>query len=202
MSLLASLLSASVIAAAPATPLRWYSFDDYPQKAFDREWRGTANFEVLVAPDGKPANCTIALSSGYGILDRTTCFLAMHRARFTPARGPDGAPVYGIYRSQVVWHRPDQESLQRDPGPDLEVTLASLPSGAKEPPAVKLAYLVDPQGNPSACTPLPDSKVQPQPLVDAACAQLFGKVQRSPVTANGAAVPAVKTAAVLFTVAK
>jgi protein TonB len=202
MSLFGALLAQAVIAAAPATPLPWYSFDDYPQKAFDREWRGAANFEVIVTPEGKPASCTITQSSGYDVLDRTTCFIATHRARFTPARGPNGAPVYGSYRSQVVWHRPDQESLQRDPGPDLEVTIAALPSGAKDPPAVKLAYFVDAEGNPSACTPLPDSKAQPKPLVDAACTQLFGKIQRSPVTANGAAVPAVKTAAVLFTVEK
>ena len=202
MGIFASLLVNTVIAAAPATPLPWFNFDDYPQKAFDREWRGTANFEVLVAPDGKPANCAVVQSTGYDMLDRTTCFVAMHRARFTPARGPDGSPVYGIYRSQVVWHRPDQEKLQRDAGPDLEVTVAALPSGAREPPAVKLAYFVDPAGKPSACTPLPDSKAQPQSLVDAACTQLFGKISRSPITANGAAVPVVKTAAVLFTVAK
>ena len=127
MSLLVSLLVNAVIAAAPATPLPWYTFDDYPQKAFDREWKGAATFDVLVAPDGSPTNCTITHSTGYDVLDRQTCWVAMHRARFTPARGPDGGPVYGIYRSQVVWHRPDQESLQREPGPDLEVTIAALP---------------------------------------------------------------------------
>jgi TonB family protein len=199
MSLLTSLLVNAVIAAAPATPVPWYTFDDYPQKAFDREWKGVATFEVLVAPDGSPANCTITHSTGYDVLDRQTCWVAMHRARFTPARGPDGAQVYGTYRSQVVWHRPDQENLQRDPGPDLEVTVQALPEGTKEPPAVKLAYFVDSAGNPSACTSLPDSSQQPKALVDAACAQLFGKLARAPVTAGGAAVPAVKTAAVLFT---
>jgi hypothetical protein len=63
---------------------------------------------------------------------------------------------------------------------------------------VKLAYYVDAGGNPSACTPLPDSN-QPRELVDAACTQLFSRLARTPVTAGGAAVPAVKTAAVLFT---
>ena len=37
-----------------------------------------------------------------------------------------------------------------------------------DPPAVKLAYYVDAGGNPSACAPLPDSRAQPKPLVDAA----------------------------------
>jgi TonB family protein len=199
MSLFASLLVNAVIAAAPATPLPWYNFDDYPQKAFDREWKGAATFELLVAPDGRPANCRITHSTGYDVLDRQTCWVAMHRARFTPARGPDGNLAYGVYRSQVVWHRPDQENLQRDPGPDLEVSLAALPDGAKDPPAVKVAYYVDAAGNPSSCTRLPDSQ-QPKQLVDAACAELFGKVERSPVTAGGAGVPAVKTAAILFKV--
>jgi hypothetical protein len=100
-----------------------------------------------------------------------------------------------------MWHRPDQEKLQGEPGPDLEVTIAALPSGAREPAAVKLAYFLDTAGKPSACTPL-SGGTQVKELVDAACAQLFGRLQPLPVSANGAAVPAVKTAAVLFTVAK
>ena len=202
MTMLASLMLQSVIAAAPSTPLPWFNVDDYPMKAFEREWRGTTKFEVLVDPDGKPAGCAITRSSGYDELDKHTCFIAMHRARFTPARGPDGGNIYGLYRSQVMWHRPDQERLQGEPGPDLEVTVAALPSGAQEPPAVKIAYFVDAAGNPSACTPLPESRAQPKPLLDAACTELFGRLTRAPVTANGAAVPAVKTAAVLFSVAK
>ena len=202
MTLFASLMLQSVIAAAPSTPLPWFNMDDYPMKAFEREWRGTTKFEVTVAQDGKPVGCTVTSSSGYEELDKHTCFIALHRARFTSARGPDGAPVHGIYRSQVAWHRPDQERLQGEPGPDLEVTVAALPSGAQEPPAVKVAYFVDAAGNPSACTVLPDSRAQPKPLLDAACTELFGKLPHAPVTANGAAVPAVKTAAVLFSVAK
>jgi TonB family protein len=195
MSLFASLLLNAVIAAAPATPLPWYNFDDYPQKAFDREWKGAAQFEVVVAPDGKPTDCHITKSSGYAILDKETCFIAMKRARFTPARGPEGSPAYGIYRSLVAWHRPDQQSLQRDPGPDLEVTVQALPAGTNQPAAVKLAYFVDASGNPSACTPLPESLKQPQSLVDAACSQLLGQLPRTPAVDGGV----VKTASVLFT---
>src|SRR4051794_10000346 len=47
MSLLASLLMNAVIAAGPATPLPWYNFDDYPLKAFDREWQGTTTMSVI-----------------------------------------------------------------------------------------------------------------------------------------------------------
>ena len=110
-----------------------------------------------------------------------------HRPSLIVVTGPSGAGKGTLIR----------KLLERVP--DLEVTVQALPEGTKDPPAVKLAYFVDAAGNPSACTALPDSKVQPKLLVDAACAQLFGKLARTPVTAAGAAVPAVKTAAVLFT---
>jgi TonB family protein len=193
MPLLVSLLVNAVVAAAPATPLPWYRFEDYPIKAFTQEWKGAATFELLVDPQGRPADCKIVQSTGHAQLDKQTCFIAMHRARFTPARGPDGTPVYGSYRSMVKWHRPDQDSLQVDPGPDLEVTVAALPPGTKQPPAVKLAYFVDARGEASSCTVLPESKAQPSSLVDAACKQVLAK--GAPGSGNR---PIVKTAAVLF----
>jgi TonB family protein len=193
MALFASLLVNAVVAAAPANPLPWYSFDDYPMVAFQKQWKGAATFELLVDPQGRPTDCTITRSSGYADLDRETCFIAMHRARFTPARGPDGTPVYGAYRSMVKWHRPDQDSLQVEPGPDLEVTVASLPPGTEQPPAVKLAYFVDASGQPSSCTVLPESKVQSSTLVQVACQQVLAKAGPPPTQR-----PIVKTAAVLF----
>lgn len=193
-----SLLVSSVIAAGPATPLPWFNFDDYPMKAFEREWKGTSMFEVLVAPDGHAASCKITRSSGYQELDKQTCFVAMKRARFSPARGPEGTPSYGTYRGVVNWHRPDQQALQGSPGPDLEVTVAALPGGTQKPAAVKVAYYVDVAGNPSNCTVLPDSAHQPKALVDAACTELLGKLPHAPVMGSSGAVPAVRTAAVLF----
>ena len=198
MSLLAALFFSNVIAAGPATPLPWYDIDDYPMKAFERGWKGVTVMSVLVGPDGRPVDCLIEKSSGFEALDRQTCYGAMKRARFSPARGPDGMPTYGLYRSQVVWSRPDQDFVQRDPGPDLEVTVKALPAGTQRPAAVKIAYFVDSQGNPSSCTPLPDSLAQPKPLIDAACAELLARVPRAPVAASSGIVPAVKTAAVVF----
>jgi TonB family protein len=193
MSLLASLVVSAVVAAAPATPLPWYGTADYPDKAFAREWEGAASFEVIVAPNGRPAECRITQSSGHDVLDKQTCYIAMNRARFSPARGPDGTPVYGAYRSMVKWHRPDRDKLQAEPGPDLELTVASMPAGTAMPAAVKIAYFVDAQGQPSACTALPESKAQPSALVEAACRAMFATV--APGTANR---PMVRTAAVVF----
>ena len=194
MGLLASLVVSDVVAATPATPLPWYSFADYPMKAFTEQWKGAATFELLVDPQGRPGACTIIQSTGYPSLDRETCFIAMHRARFSPARGPDGSPVYGSYRSMVKWHRPDQDNLQVEPGPDLEITVSALPPGTKKPAAVKLAYFVDARGQASSCTVLPESKSQPSSLIEAACNHVLTKG-----TATAGNRPTVRTAAILFT---
>jgi TonB family protein len=196
MPIIGSLLLSAVIATTPATPLPWFDLNDYPTKAFEREWQGTTNFDVIVDPQGRSADCKIAKSSGYEMLDRQTCWVAMKRASFTPAIGADGRPAFGVYRSQVVWSRPDRAGLQRSLGPDLEISVNQLPAGTTGPAAVKLAYFVDSQGNPSACTALPDSAKQPKQLVDLACQALFQQLPHEAVTANGYTVAAVKTAAV------
>jgi len=198
------LLVGSVIAATSASPLPWFTVDDYPTKAFEREWQGVTTFDVIVDQTGRPADCKITKSSGYEMLDRQACYVAMKRARFTPASGASGERTFGVYRSQVVWARPDRDggSLQRDLGPDLEVNVSQLPAGISGPLAVKLAYFVDAQGNASACTSLPASNGQPAPVVDAACKALLQQVGRQPVTASGSPVPAVRTAAVKVSVAK
>lgn len=193
-----SLLAGTVVAATPVTPAPWFEFRDYPMKAFEKQWEGVTGFELLVAPDGKIASCKITDSSGHEELDQTTCFLATKRASFRPARGPDGQPVWGVYRSQALWALPEH-SVPAPAAPDLEVSLNKLPDGAQEPPAVKLAYSVDAQGNSSACTVMPTSLKQPEVLIDLACKELLSRAPRTPVLSpTGQPVAAVRTGAVLF----
>ena len=201
MGIISSLLAGAVVATTPSTPLPWFDLNDYPVKAFAREWQGVTTFAVIVAPDGRAADCKIVKSSGYEVLDRQACFVALKRAKFTAATGADGQAAYGVYRSQVVWARPDRPAVQRELGPDLEISLNQLPAGTTGP-GVKLAFYVDAAGNPSACTPLPDSAAQPRQLVDVACTALFSQLAREPVTARGTAVAAVRTAAVKVTAPK
>lgn len=192
------LLAGSVSAASPVTPLPWFEFKDYPMKAFEKKAQGVTRFELLVSPDGAIADCSIVSSSGNAELDKATCYLATKRVKFTPARGEAGTPVWGIYRSQALWALPENR-LSAPPAPDLEISLNKLPEGAKEPAAVKLAYAVDPNGNPSSCTLMPSSLKQPQLLVDLGCKELLKSAPRAPVVApTGQAVPVVKTGAVLF----
>ena len=193
-----SMLAGSVVAATPVTPMPWFEFRDYPMKAFEKQWEGVTRFEMLISPDGSISDCKITSSSGYEELDKTTCYLATKRVRFRPARGPEGQAVWGIYRSQAAWALPDR-TLEAPPPPDLEVSLNKLPAGALEPPAVKVAYAVDQQGNPSTCTLMPSSLKQPEVLVELACKELLGRTPKAPVIGPGGhAVPAVKTGAVLF----
>lgn len=202
MPIIGSLLVSAVIATTPVTPLPWFDLNDYPTKAFEREWQGTTNFDVIVDTQGRSTDCRITKSSGHEILDRQACWVAMKRARFTPAIGADGQRTIGVYRSQVVWSRPDRAGVQRDLGPDLEISVNQLPPGSNGQAAVKLAYFVDTQGTPSACTPLPDSVKQPKQLVDLACQALFQQFPHAAVTLHGYNVPAVRTAAVKVVASK
>ena len=193
-----SVLAGSVIAATPVTPLPWFEFEDYPMKAFEKRQEGVTRFELLVTPAGKIADCRITSSSGHEELDKATCHLATKRVQFRPAKGADGQPVWGLYRTQAAWALPENR-LEAPPPPDLEVSLNKLPEGAVQPPAVKVAYAVDQQGNPSTCTLMPSSLRQPDVLVELACKELMGRSANTPVIGpGGQPVPAVKTGAVLF----
>lgn len=192
-----SFVAGAVIAATPITPLPWFEFEDYPMKAFERKQEGVSQFELLVAPDGSIASCSITGSSGFEELDRTTCNLATKRVQFRPAKGPDGRSVYGVYRSVAVWALPDNK-LPSNPGPDLEVSVNQLPKGTAEPPVVKLAYWVDAQGKPSSCTVLPSSLKQPDVLVEIGCKELMSRAGSAVLGPGGQPVEAVKTAAVKF----
>ena len=193
-----ALLASAVVAATPMTPLPWFEFSDYPMKAFEKKAEGVTQFELLIAPDGAIADCTVTATSGNAELDRTTCFLATKRAQFRPARGPEGQPAYGVYRSQAVWALPER-TIAANPGPDLEVSLNKLPAGTAEPPVVKLAYAVDTQGRPSSCTLMPSSLKQPSVLVEVGCKELLDKMAGKPVVGPaGQPVPAVSSAAVRF----
>lgn len=193
-----ALLASSVVAATPATPLPWFEFRDYPMKAFEKKAEGVTKFELLIAPDGAIAGCTVSATSGNAELDRTTCFLTRKRVKFHPARGPDGQQAYGVYRGQAIWALPER-TIAANPGPDLEVNLNKLPAGTTEPPVVKLAYAVDAQGRPSSCTLMPSSLKQPAILVEVGCKELLDRMAGKPVVGpQGYPVPAVTSAAVRF----
>jgi periplasmic protein TonB len=77
---------------------------DYPPSQYDKE--GNTRFDLIVGPDGMPMSCKTTLSSGHDILDKTACSAFLKRARFTPAKDANGAPVTGLYKGSVTWKAP------------------------------------------------------------------------------------------------
>jgi len=91
-------------AVAPIGDTRnWITFGDYPPEAKALRLEGMTSVSLAVDEQGVPRSCEIRGSSGSSLLDRTTCALLMARARFTPARRPDGQPTRSIFNRLVKW---------------------------------------------------------------------------------------------------
>ena len=69
-------------------------------KAMSGMRRGSVGLSVRVGPDGVPANCRIARSSGNPQVDALMCQLTLTWIRFRPARDPQGRAV----AQDVTWY--------------------------------------------------------------------------------------------------
>lgn len=98
-------------AAQPLEPLHHYfSTDDYPAAAVQRQAQGTVSFTLVVNRQGVPSRCIIDQSSSDADLDRTTCAILM-RVRFAPARTARGRAVEGRFSNQIRWVLPERTLL-------------------------------------------------------------------------------------------
>ncbi len=107
-------------AAAPAQPPRpvrdlasYVRPGDYPPRALRAHDVGTVDFELIVAPNGRVAQCRVTRSSGATDLDLVTCRIVVTRARFRPARDAAGTPVEGRYSSNMTWSIPGHRNRSR-----------------------------------------------------------------------------------------
>src|SRR5436309_15926859 len=101
-------LVASVVAVPKATPIdpsSWFE-NSYPAEAIKKGIEGSVTFDVDVDAKGKPTACRVLVSSGYEILNQTTCDIVLRQARFVPATGVDGKPVAGHYSNVAIWRMP------------------------------------------------------------------------------------------------
>ena len=81
-----------------------FTVNDYPKKAVRYGWEGAVAADITVGPEGRVSDCRIAQSSGYQLLDDTTCRIIVTRARFIPARDKDGKAVSDRLRTPpVIW---------------------------------------------------------------------------------------------------
>ena len=77
--------------------------DDYPGNLIERGVQGTVGFRVRVEQDGSISDCAVIESSGAPDLDKHTCNLAKKRARYLPAIGHDGKPLWSFTFGRVTW---------------------------------------------------------------------------------------------------
>lgn len=149
-------VSASVTGELLDDPHGWFTADDYPADAKRANQQGRVTIGLYVDSFGQPTRCILLHSSGSASLDQATCRLAMERARFKPARAPNGQPTGFIYTTGTRWELTD----------DLDFDIGtSAPDVTKGPIVRTLSRIiidVDKDGRGTACksgTPgIPDAK--------------------------------------------
>jgi protein TonB len=91
---------------ARANLASYISDADYPSAGHAQHMQGTIGFRLAVGTDGRVTNCDILSSSGFPLLDETTCALLTARARFTPARDARGNPTTDVVSARISWVEP------------------------------------------------------------------------------------------------
>jgi TonB family protein len=99
----------------PPTPLNspaeWFPQDSYPAEAKRAGETGRVVVRLRLDRQGRPYQCSVVGSSGWSLLDSTTCYLAQSNARFAPARGPDNRPIEWTYQLATRWQMVDEEEV-------------------------------------------------------------------------------------------
>lgn len=197
----ALLMAAAPPPVAPPPHLRpLIMAEDYPRTAMDAGEEGPVAFEALIAPDGSVDKCTVIVSSRYADLDAATCRIVQTRARFSPAEGPDGKPIYGIYRSVITWSLGNVVSGSLDP--QLELNINQAPAGVKLPLVMTLDYLTKPDGTATDCKLADKSAAQPAVLADVACNSILSQPPEVVTNAKGQPVTAQNNMVVMFSLGR
>lgn len=137
--------ASSASAAPPQMIGSPISFEDYPQRALQNKEEGYVSVEVSVSADGAPLSCEVTESAGHSALDEVTCRRLM-KARFEPARGPDGVAISGIFHTAVGWSMPSPGVV---PDNRVLVPLAALPKGYVQATSTFLSF--DATGSLATC---------------------------------------------------
>lgn len=91
---------------AKASLVSLFSTDDYPAVSVSNEDSGQVSVVLLIAPDGKIADCTLTETSGVPALDAQTCAIIQTRGRYAPAVGQDGKPARDVDHARIRWVMP------------------------------------------------------------------------------------------------
>ncbi|MES2444628.1 MAG: energy transducer TonB [Pseudomonadota bacterium] len=89
-------------------PESWVTNDYYPPAALRAHQAGMTRFRLEIDAAGRVSDCILTGSSGWPVLDATTCALLKRRARFVPAEDHAGAKVASSWSSRFRWELPDR----------------------------------------------------------------------------------------------
>ncbi len=90
--------------------------DDYPAIALAAGEQGVVGFRATINTSGRVTSCEITSSSGFAVLDATTCRLVRVRARFNPVRDQNGTSIPDTYDGRVKWSLPAPVPAPAAPG--------------------------------------------------------------------------------------
>ena len=184
-----------------------FSTDDMPAYV---QIAGITRFvptRTTIGEDGIARDCSVERSSGDGKLDAYTCAIILKRAKFQPAKWPDGTPAYGVLRLPVTWaigEQPSEKEVQAAFPADMDVSVSRLPSGARKTTSLSLMIAVAETGRVVGCSQAPPASKHFHPkafpeLVSIACQQLSSQFTAvPPKDATGKPVRSVQTASVRF----
>jgi TonB family protein len=167
---------------------------DYPKTAAAERRSGMIRHQVTVGPDGKVRQCAIVQSSGYADFDQLTCASFKARARYQPATGDDGQPIFGVVTSASAWAI-DGPPPARPMYADIELRIRPV-AKLKLPALIGVVLTADATGKIANCSTLDKDA----PTLDrVACDQAM---RLSPLPAvlddRGRPVPFVRNATIVF----
>lgn len=136
----------------------YFSVDDYPVRAERDEEQGAVHFRLVIAPDGRIAECIVTRSSGSATLDTATCRALRVRVRYAPLRRLGGSRTATSDQGVVRWRlapggprrprRPDpnppMEEWTVHPAPGEEI---AAPPASAAPPGAGVAVRAVPHAN-------------------------------------------------------
>lgn len=86
---------------------------DIPESAWEAGVEGTVSVRYFVNVDGSVSGCRVTRSSGYALLDNTTCRLIEQRFRYRPSLDRNGTPIRSIIVENHTWDNPLNDDRDR-----------------------------------------------------------------------------------------
>jgi len=171
--------AAAFAVAQPDRVYTWLVPEEFLDPAYGRRQSGSPRLSVLVAPNGLPVRCAITIPSANPYIDTEMCRQVRRRARFTPAHGPNGEPIFAVWSGNLTLEVVGAAAAAAVPAFDRVLTVNHLPSGPAHP-TTHLAELFGSDGKVEACNVIGSSgsaqlddlacqsAIAPLPLVDTA----------------------------------